>query len=182
MLNRHCPPPANRGRFSPIRAVESGYQGASRGEKRASIHRFQTSDVANTIIVISSINDADMATRVSLSLGETLPCRPLMPCDNRHRHGQVVQPETCLTLQTGYMTDSFLGLFGRCQLPFGGVTSTRACPGSPQEGPARSAATAPSPAERSAGGPCGPTWARPTHLSSDGSSCAGPSAGPGVCG
>src|SRR5712691_1725540 len=32
-------------------------------------------------------------------------------------------------------------------------------PGSPQEGPARSAATATSLAERSAGGPCGPTGA-----------------------
>ena len=70
------------------------------------------------------------------------------------------------------MADSFLGLFEVCQLPFGGVTGARICPGSPQEGPARSAATATSLAERSAGGPCGPTWASPTHLSSDGSRCA----------
>src|ERR1700745_3295135 len=67
------------------------------------------------------------------------------------------------------MADSFLGLFEGCQLPFGGVTGARACPGSPQEGPARSAATATSPAEWSAGGPCGPIWASPTHLSSGGS-------------
>jgi hypothetical protein len=93
-----------------------------------------------------------------------------------------VQPGTCLTLQTGYMADSFLGLFDRCQRPFGGVTGARACPGSPQEGPGRSAATTTSPAERSAGGPCGPTWASPPHLSSDGPSCTGPAAGPGVSG
>jgi hypothetical protein len=66
------------------------------------------------------------------------------------------------------MADSFLGLFDRCQLRFGGVTGVRACPGSPQEGPARSAATATRLAERRAGGPCGPTWASPTHLSSGG--------------
>src|SRR6516164_902853 len=66
------------------------------------------------------------------------------------------------------MADSFLGLFDFCQLPFGSVTGARACLGSPQEGPARSAATATGLAERSAGGPCGPTWASPTHLTSGG--------------
>src|SRR6516165_175868 len=70
------------------------------------------------------------------------------------------------------MADSFLGLFEVCRLPFGGVTGARTCPGGPQEGPARSAATATSLAERSGGGPCGPTGASPTHLSSDGSRCA----------
>jgi hypothetical protein len=99
-----------------------------------------------------------------------------------HQLPATVQPGTCLTLQTGYMADSFLGLFDRCQRPFGGVTGARACPGSPQEGPGRSAATTTSPAERSAGGPCGPTWASPPHLSSDGPSCTGPAAGPGVSG
>jgi hypothetical protein len=52
-----------------------------------------------------------------------------------------------------------------------GVTGSRACPGSPQEGPACSAATAKSPAERNAGGPCGPTWASPTHASCSWCSC-----------
>ena len=51
------------------------------------------------------------------------------------------------------MADSFLGVFEVCRLPFGGVTGARTCPGSPQEGPARRAATATSLAERRVGGP-----------------------------
>ena len=57
------------------------------------------------------------------------------------------------------MADSFLDMFYRGQPRGGGVTDARAFPGSPQEGPARSAVSVTSLAERSAGGPCGPTGA-----------------------
>ena len=41
------------------------------------------------------------------------------------------------------------------------VSDLWACPGSEQEGPARSGVTATSPTQRSAGGTCLPTWASP---------------------